>query len=153
MNTSELNRQERAMKDALIHGAKLDVASPEAAMIARHACVLASGYLENIVKVTLTDFVRFSNPKIEIREFVEDRVDLLQNPEWDKIIKLTATFSEKWAEKVRDFPPEIREAINSVVANRHLIVHGGHSGISMRQIQPWALQTQEFRKLYAKVCR
>ncbi len=60
------------------------------------------------------------------------------NPKVDKILALTRRFDKKWAENLeRRIAAEegLKDAINSIVANRHLVAHGRDTDLSYRRIR------------------
>jgi len=122
-------------------------------MIARHVCVLASGYIENVVRVYLSEFARISRPKLEVGSYIEATVDRFQSPEFDKILDITGRFSSTWRSKLDNLDESIRSAITSIVSNRHLIAHGRHSGLSLAQVTEYVRRAFEFEEQYKKTCK
>jgi len=153
MKPRELNQQKAAMEAAIKFGKSLDEGVPERAMIARHVCVLASGFLEDVVRVRLSEFARTSRPKAELESYIEASVDRFQNPEFDNILQITGRFSAAWRKKLEHIDDSIKAAITSIVANRHLIAHGRHSGMSLAQMTQYVDRAKDFAKQYEKICK
>lgn len=152
MIARELMQSERAIDDAIAFGRTLAAGAPERALIARHICVLAAGYLENIVRVRLSEFMRQVRPRREIACFTEVTVDRFQNADFVKIVELTSRFSDQWRQELEAIDPSFKDAITSIVANRHLIAHGKHSGISFSQIEGYVASVKNFRREYERIC-
>jgi hypothetical protein len=63
--------------------------------------------------------------------YVERRTARVQNLNKARLLDFVRDFSEEWATDLADrFLAEL-ESLSSVVANRHLIAHGGQSDISL----------------------
>jgi hypothetical protein len=94
-------------------------------------CVLCSGLIEESLRLMLSDFAQNkSNP--QIASYVSARLGDFQNPKFEKIMVLLGSFDSKWREHFEQADSyEIKDAINSIVSNRHLIAHGGTAGISI----------------------
>lgn len=140
------------MKDALRHGESLEAGAPERALLAQFACVLAAGFLEDLIRVRLTEVARFSKPRGECEQFIESTVDRFQNADFDHILEITGRFSSNWRKALESLDDEIKSAVTSIVANRHLIAHGRSSGISLSQVIEYFARLQEFAKSYKKIC-
>jgi hypothetical protein len=153
MKPRELTQQQNVIEEAIRFGTSLDSGSPERAMVARHVCVLAAGYLEDVVRVCLSEFAHRSRPKPELWNYIEASVDRFRNPEFDRILNITSLFNASWREKLSRVDDSIKSAINSVVSNRHLIAHGRTSGISLAQMTGYFEMTKAFAKEYASICR
>jgi hypothetical protein len=152
MNARELKKQETAIDEALTYGETLAEGTPERAMVARYVCVLASGFLEDIVRTRLSEYTKQCRPKTEVEAFVIASVDRFQNPEFDKIIEIAGRFNASWRTKFEALDRSIRDAITSIVANRHLIAHGRHSGISLAQISEYVRAAKSFKEEFNKIC-
>jgi hypothetical protein len=153
MKHRELTQQQKAIEDAIRFAASIDEGSPERAMIARHICVLVSGFVENVIRVYLTEFSRLSKPKAQVENYVEASVDRFQNPEFDKILDITGRFSSTWRRELEKLDESIKSAITSIVSNRHLIAHGRHSGVSLAQASEYARRAYEFEHHFKKICK
>jgi len=103
---------------------------------ARYLCVLVSGFIEQSLRVLLTEYSdRNSAPYV--RNFISEEIRRLTNCKTSKIEEILRKFHSRWAE---DFTTqisdagvsenEIKDSIDSVVAIRHAIAHGKNTGIS-----------------------
>jgi hypothetical protein len=96
----------------------------------RYLCVLVSGFIENSVKIVLSSYAEKHADK-RISNFVERDLQDLQNAKMGKILDWVGKFDPAWREALeRDLLDHQKDAINSVVTNRHQIAHGGSVGLS-----------------------
>ncbi|MGA1982615.1 MAG: HEPN domain-containing protein [Acidobacteriaceae bacterium] len=112
------------------------------AQMAQFLCVLSSGLLEEAVRLTLSGFAKTrSSP--EVASYVTANLEQFQNPRFEKIMILLGSFDPKWRSHFEDGPSnEVKDAIDSIVVNRHQIAHGRPVGISI----------VTFSKYYKQVC-
>lgn len=105
--------------------------------LARYLCVLTSGYLEEVIKILIQDYVAAqSSPTVA--NHVSSRTSNLTNLNSEKIGQLLNSFSSSWRDKFIDcLSEEEKDAIDSVVANRHQIAHGRNVGVSYVRIKDW----------------
>lgn len=104
---------------------------------ARYLCVLTSGYIETSLRAILEDFAeRKSHPYVS--RYVAQRIKAFQNPSFGKIEELIRQFDPVMADHVSEFSDDqIRDAVNSVVNNRHQIAHGSNTGLSIVPLKNW----------------
>lgn len=109
--------------------------SPELqADLARYACVLVAGYVEQSVKSIFGEFVRVrASP--EVYRYAERRLARVRNPNATDLISLAGDFNPEWRESLNAvLQDERKAALDSVVANRNGIAHGRSVGIGLAQI-------------------
>jgi hypothetical protein len=101
------------------------------AHIAQLLCVLSSGLIEEAIRLTLTGFATArSSP--EVASFVASRIAEFQNPRFEKIMVLLSAFNPAWRTHFESGSSnEVKDAIDSIVNNRHQIAHGRQVGISI----------------------
>lgn len=112
--------------------------SPEEEILshwARYLCVLTAGLIETGARLLCIEYVRLhASPDVE--KFVSMRLRNLGNLNTERLQQLLGEFSDDWRQ---DFDREItdaqKEAINSVLANRHGIAHGRPVGISLVRVK------------------
>ena len=102
---------------------------------AKYLCVLVSGYLEVSVKSVFREYAKNkSDPRVFNN--VNRNLKFFPNPKMDAILKTTASFDPVWAQKLEKFSEgEVKDSVDSIVANRNLIAHGGNVGISYIRIK------------------
>lgn len=102
---------------------------------ARYLCVLASGYLEIGAREVLIEMARSRGAAVLTR-FVSERLADFQNPKMEKILELVRDFDLGWESDLRGRTEgEIKDAVDSIVDNRHKIAHGENVGISYVVVQ------------------
>ena len=106
---------------------------------ARYLCVRVSGFIETSVRSILIDYAINSSAP-DVANFVRHRLESgrggFQNPNMGNIIDLLKSFNSEWARLVESVATdEMKQAINSIVADRNSIAHGGDQGITYSTIQ------------------
>ena len=119
---------------------------------ARYLCVLVSGFLETAVREIYGEYAdKKSAP--HFASFVRDHLQGVRNPNMESILKTTRSFSQDWSALLVDLvDTEHETAVNSIIANRHHIVHGRQSGVTFAQIDKWYKLTKETVELMEQVC-
>ncbi len=104
---------------------------------ARYLCVLSSGFLEESVRILLSEYVQ-NKANATVSRYVNAQLDGFQNPKAGKILELLRGFDPLWAESVEQFmSDERKDAVDSIVNNRHQIAHGRSVGISYITIKQY----------------
>jgi hypothetical protein len=118
----------------------------------RYLCVLVCGFVETAVRTTYAEYAkRQSSPAVA--NFVDSRLSEFQNPRMEKVLTLVRAFDQDWAaDLARGTEGEIKDAIDSIVANRHLIAHGRNSGVSYHRIKEWYGSATKLAALLEKQC-
>ncbi|MGH7204873.1 MAG: HEPN domain-containing protein [Nitrospiraceae bacterium] len=101
---------------------------------ARYLCVLVSGFMEFSVRAIYTDYVgQRATP--DVVNYVERKLSEFQNPKMDKILDLVQSFNSEWGEELkRNTEGELKDAVDSIVANKNRIAHGEDVGITYSRI-------------------
>jgi len=106
----------------------------------KYLCVLTSGWIEESLRTLLNDYARF-NASPKIQHYVSKEIDNITNCKTDKIIQILSKFDAEWGkqfeEKIDNRSPihrEIKDSIDTVVANRHRIAHGRSVGMTYTRI-------------------
>jgi len=119
---------------------------------AKYLCVLVCGFLENSVELCLSDYCQKRSDEC-INNFISSELRSFQNPKMAKILELFGTFSKTWEEDMRNSSDgRISDAVNSIVANRHMIAHGGRSQISMSAVKNYYADIVRAVELMQKIC-
>lgn len=133
MSLIEITRQRQRLDD-LFQKAK-NLPDPELqSHWSRYLCVLVSGFLENSVRITLTEYSR-NRADVSVFDFVESRLRQFQNPRMGAILELTGGFSQEWKQLLeKDTSGQLCESVNSIVGNRHKIAHGESVGLTLHTL-------------------
>lgn len=127
----------------LAHADTLDPGDEMRAELAKYLCVLVSGYLECNARSISHTFFANSKPRREVLNFCEVNIDRFRNPEHERLRQYFSAVHPKGREVVEGSADELKGAINSVVANRHLIAHGRTSGVSLAQVREYYTAIKE----------
>jgi hypothetical protein len=93
--------------------------------LARYLCVLVAGHLEQAVRHIYSDYA-------------VNRLSGFTNANAERLCSLAGAFDPQWRKDLEDFLGDQRkDAINSVIANRHQIVHGQDVGITYIRIRDY----------------
>jgi RiboL-PSP-HEPN len=99
----------------------------------KYACLVCAGYLEVALRLVIRQRVeKKSTP--EIQRFVIHSLDSIQNPKAERFCKVIRSFSDDWGNSLDTFfqqNNQVKDAIDSIMANRHLIAHGRPCSISI----------------------
>lgn len=115
---------------------------------ARYTCVLSSGFIENALKEVYARYARScSNPAVA--NYVESTLSKIQNPKASRFVEVARLFNKDWAESLNAFLESDgrKDAIDAIMANRHLIAHGKDSGITLVRLNEYlskSVQVIEF---------
>ena len=99
---------------------------------AQHFCILAAGLLENALKDIYDEYASRSASRA-VASFVRSRLRRIQNPNATAFLEIVGSFDPDWRTKLEAFLEEDgrKEALDSIMANRHQIAHGKDCGITI----------------------
>lgn len=120
------------------------------ANLSRFICVLASGYLEAACRDIFGKYVeRRSN--VSVHRFVMIKLKRYQNLNAEKLLQLASAFNTEARERIeRVVRPDWKDAVDSIVANRHNIVHGRDSGVSLVVVQNYFERAKRFMACFER---
>ena len=119
---------------------------------ARYLCVLVSGFLEVSICATYNQFVK-NSASSQVANFVKCQLDGFQNPKMGKIIELTRAFNSEWASALETATGgRLKDSVDSIVANRHLIAHGKDVGITYTRIKDYYKDAIKVIEIIEKSC-
>ncbi len=137
MNTLEAVRYKQRL-DNLFGQISVFSGNPELqSQWARYLCVLVSGFLETSICAIYGEFARRTASPY-VANFVKCELSSFQNPKMGKILDLTRAFNPQWANQLEVATEgQLKDAVNSVVANRIQIAHGRDVGITYARIKDY----------------
>jgi hypothetical protein len=104
---------------------------------ARYLCVLASGFIETSVRALFAQYSRGAAAP-NVANFVEEKLKDFQSARMNNICDLTRQFNPAWADQLElDTQGELKDAVDSIVSNRHQIAHGRDVGVSYVQVKQY----------------
>ena len=67
-------------------------------------------------------------------------LERIQNPKAEKFVETAGAFKKAWGEELSLFfkeNAEVKEAIDSIMANRHRIAHGKNTSVSLAMVKEY----------------
>jgi len=104
----------------------------------RYLCVLVAGFLENALAQVYTQYVQNAAPA-PIASFAAVALSRIQNPNAQRFVETARSFHEGWGNELEACMEQNgrKEAIDSIMANRHRIAHGRDSGITVARVRAY----------------
>lgn len=122
------------------------------AHFARYLCVLTSGFLEVSMRALFSQYARDSSAPY-VANYVEQKLKDFQSPKMNNLCSLTRLFNPLWADQLEaDTLGHLKDAVDSIVANRHLIAHGNDVGITYARIKDYYEKAVEVINLVRAWC-
>jgi hypothetical protein len=121
---------------------------------AKYLCVLCAGLLENSLVEFFYDFsFRASSPNVA--NFTRKALSQIHNPNTEKLVEITSSFNKSWGEELQVFIDDKgrKDAINTIMAQRHRIAHGKVSDISFYRLKEYFRKSVEVIEFIEKQCR
>lgn len=156
MKSQELSRQLQRINDLV---SKTDQACSTnlelQAHWAKYICILTAGFLENALKDIYIDYAdrQVSQP---IAKFVGSKLSSIRNPKTERFLEIAGAFKDEWVAELTTFTEDEgrKEAIDSIMVNRHLIAHGKthNSSISLAQMKSYLAKAIEVIELIEEQC-
>jgi hypothetical protein len=108
--------------------------------LARYLCVLTSGYLEEAIKILIRDFVS-GQASPTVRNHINSTSKNLSNLNIEKIGQYLNSYNGKWKDQFdTELTDEEKDAVNSIITNRHSIAHGVNVSVSYSRIKAWHIE-------------
>jgi hypothetical protein len=102
-----------------------------------------SGYIEDCVKELLSGYTNERSPTT-VFNYVSAQLKYFRTADTENIGDLVSKFDKAWLISFTAFlTAERRDAVNSVVGNRHRIAHGLDVGVTMSQLSQWYPRVNE----------
>ena len=103
----------------------------------RYICILAAGLLENSIREIYSEYVRgASSPQVS--SYATTSLQNTLNPNSNRFVQVASSFSQEWGKSLEEFlnadDYERKDAIDSIINNRHQIAHGRSTSISVVRV-------------------
>lgn len=109
----------------------------------QYLCVRTSGFLEEAVRVTLEDYAEEQSHPF-VSNYVSSQLRYFSNPKTGRIVSIIRSFHPDWGDRFEtEMQGELKDAVNSIVANRHQIAHG--QSVSLSYIRMKDFYTRAYR--------
>lgn len=154
MHSRRLNSQYQRLRWLMDQASAFDADQLELqAHWARYLCVLTAGFLENALAEVYSEYAKRSASSY-VANFVESVLGRIQNPKAAKFVETARTFDRNWEDGFNRFLEDKgrKDAIDAIMANRHLIAHGKDSGISLVRISDYLQKSVEVIEFIEKQC-
>ena len=154
MRNQELSRQIQQLNSLIARTGQASAGDIEMqAHWAKYVCVLCAGLLENALSELYTDYARGAASE-PVAAYVRANISKTQNPKTSKYVQIASTFKKEWGEELSTFANEEgrKEALDSIMSNRHLIAHGKRSDISMARVKEYLRKSIELIELVEEQC-
>lgn len=145
MRNRELNRQ-RDVLESLFR--RTDEASKGDIEIqshwAKYLCVLVAGFIENALSQLYSEFCHNAASE-PVARFAEKVLNRVQNPKTNRFVETASSFNKRWGEDLDAFSEDRgrKEAINSIMTQRHRIAHGKSSDITIARVREYYERARE----------
>lgn len=137
LKTTQIVKHKQRLDDLFEKGSIFSDDPELLANWSKYLCVLVSGFVEESVRVLILKYAK-SKASPEIEHFVGRKIRSFHNPKMSNILTLFGDFSNKLKLQMESVTEgELKDAIDSVVQNRHQIAHGGTIGISFVTINDY----------------
>mgnify|MGYP000863797183 CR=1 FL=1 len=138
----EVKRLQGLVQNAFDRYGELPIGSQVQSDFSRYLCVLVAGYMEQAVQELALAWCR-SQSSPSVQRFAGRQLSRLQNLNPAKLAQTVGSFSADWQEELETDLADELVALGTVVANRHLIAHGGTVGVSFVRISESFVMVQD----------
>lgn len=120
---------------------------------AKYICVLSAGFLENALPELYTEYAQKSASSA-VTSYVRTSISKIQNPKTARFIETAGAFKKEWEEELRAFADDEgrKDAVDSIMSNRHRIAHGKSSDLSMARIEDYLQKSIELIEFIEEQC-
>jgi hypothetical protein len=123
--------------DAVLARAAAITDSQTQADMSRYLCVLVSGFAEQATRHIYMEYARTRSTP-QVARYVERQLEGFMNANASKLCQVTGAFDSQWSRDLKDFLEGPRkDALDSVMANRHQIAHGRDIGLTYVRIKDY----------------
>jgi hypothetical protein len=154
MKSVELNRQVQRLRWLFdsTPGATADQLELQAHW-GRYLCVLVAGFLEIALRDVYGAYC-YQAASPAVASYAVSQLSRVQNPKAARFISTARDFRPDWSEALSEFLAENgrKEAIDSIMANRHLIAHGRDSGITLARTREYLGKSIEVIEFIERQC-
>ena len=120
-----------------------DISLPDQGEWSKYLCVLTAGFIEESLRVLLLNYAR-NKSTVQIQRFLENEIKYITNCKTERILEILTKFDVNWASKFENdikinspIDKEIKDSLDSIVANRHNIAHGRSIGIGYAAVNKY----------------
>ena len=122
----------------------------------RYICVLAAGLLEDSIKEIYSEYIRSASSP-QVGNYAVSSLQNVLNPNSNRFVQVARSFSQEWGQSLEEFlnanNGERKNAIDSIMNNRHQIAHGRNNSISVAQVTNYLARAVEVMDFIESQCR
>ncbi len=121
-------------KEDIVKSADLDLQ----AHWAKYLCILTSGLIENSIKITCLEYCSHrAHP--QVLSYCTTQLNQIQNPKTQKLVDIVRMFNKSWSVELEVYSNEAgrKDAIDSIMNNRHQIAHGKDVGLTIHRVKDY----------------
>ena len=121
---------------------------------AKYICVLSAGLFENALPELYAEYAQGSaNPAVAL--YVKTSISKIQNPKTARFIETAGAFKKEWEEELKAFADDEgrKDAVDSIMSNRHRVAHGKSSDISMARVKDYLKKSIELIEFIEEQCK
>lgn len=120
---------------------------------ARYLCVLSAGFFENAL-FEVYSAVIYASSSPAVASFASSRLEAISNPKASRFVETARAFKSTWADELEQFLADEgrKDAIDSIMSNRHLIAHGKHSGVTIARLRQFLERSVAVIEFIEKQC-
>lgn len=141
MDNFDLSRQHQSIKSLIARTSRATWEDIELqGHWGKYLCVLAAGLLENGLREVYADFAkRAASP--HVANFARQMLQSIYNPKSTRFVETARAFDPRWANELEGFLNKDgavrKNAIDSIMNNRHQIAHGRNTSISVARVRDY----------------
>ena len=155
MNNLELTRQYQKIK-SLIDNTHISTQGDVELQghWGKYLCILVSGFLENAISAIYIDFVTNCSAP-HVAQFTTRTLEKIQNPKTSKFVEIASSFKKEWGNDLEAFLSQDesrKNAIDSIMQNRHQIAHGKNTSISVQRVRDYFSKCIDVIEFIEKQC-
>jgi len=146
MSVQEINSQKQRLDDLFVKGTAIGDFESQGHW-ARYLCIVTSGYLA-VATTEIYGAHATSCAHPRVARFVQRHLTTMLNPNMSKIIDIATRFDKEWGRELEaKTAGEIKDSIDSLVANRNQIAHGRSVALTLAQMKQYYLNAEKLISL------
>lgn len=123
MNSLEVTSRQQRLDALFTKIASLNFDPEMESHWTRYLCILVSGFIEISVRIVYGEYAK--RKASATSGYVMRQLNGFQNARMQKIYELAGAFNDDWRRELeKDTEGRLKEAVDSIVTNRHNIAHG-----------------------------
>jgi hypothetical protein len=121
---------------------------------ARYLCVVCAGFMENALVGIYSEVCRRTASE-QVANFAARALQRISNPKTSRFVEVAGQFRAEWKAELEAFVKSEgrKEAIDSIMANRHLIAHGRPCEITLVRLRDYFLKSVQVLEFIGKQCK